>query len=151
MISWIQATVKTKYLLQTADGRFLGNNQRLGDLAPAITDNIHLANTFVEGYPPFEMAEKYGKLLGVELTPMQMIPIGTGIFPKYELKPIFQTIAAGDQVFIKPEFQDEGDDQFIWQAIEDEDGGRVKIAPVNIGLPIIPNQIIETRMLVEAI
>lgn len=59
-------------------------------------------------------------------------------------------IAAGDQVFIKPEFQDAGDDQFTWQAIEDEDGGRVRIAPINIGLPITPNQVVETRMLEAA-
>ena len=55
-----------------------------------MTDNIHLATTFVEEYPPFEMAEKYGKLLGVEFTPMQMTPIGAGIFPKYELKPLLE-------------------------------------------------------------
>lgn len=59
-------------------------------------------------------------------------------------------ITAGDQVFIKPEWQDAGDDKYIWQALENEDGGRVKIAPINIGLPITPNQIIETRMLEEA-
>jgi hypothetical protein len=85
--------VKTKYLLQTADGRFLGNNQRLNELAPALTENINLASTFAEGYPPFEMAEKYGKLLGAEFTPMQMIPIGTGLFPKYELKPLMEEAA----------------------------------------------------------
>lgn len=78
---------------------FLGNNQQIGNIAPALTDNIHLATTFNEGYPPFEMAEKYGKLLGVNFTPMKMIPQGVGIFPKYELmkmaaepaeKPTFQ-------------------------------------------------------------
>jgi hypothetical protein len=122
----------------------------LGSPTNHLTDNINRAAVFNPYQnPPKETAARYGVYFGT-LTPMQMIPIGTGIFPRYELKPIFQTIAAGDQVFIKPEFQDEGDDQFIWQAIEDEDGGRVKIAPINIGLPIIPNQIIETRMLEEA-
>ncbi len=141
----------TKYILKTEDGKFLGNNQQIGNIAPALADTIHLATTFNEGYPPFEMAEKYGNLLGVNFTPMEIIPQGGGIFPKYELKKIQAPITAGDQVFIKPEFQDAGDDKFIWQALEDEDGGRVRIAPINIGLPIIPNQIIETRMLEAAL
>jgi hypothetical protein len=33
----------------------------------------------------------------------------------------------GDRVWIKPEFQDAGDDKFAWYAIEDEDKGRVAI------------------------
>lgn len=62
-------------------------------------------------------------------------------------KKYIKPIAAGDHVVIKPEFQDAGDDKYIWKALENEDGGRVRIAPINIGLPFTPNQIIETRML----
>ena len=36
-------------------------------------------------------------------------------------------IKAGDTVTIKQAFQDEGDDSFIWIAVEDEDGGRVLV------------------------
>tara|TARA_R100000656_G_scaffold82903_1_gene60570 strand:+ start:174 stop:356 length:183 start_codon:yes stop_codon:yes gene_type:complete len=56
-------------------------------------------------------------------------------------------IKKGDKIRIKPERQDDGDSQFNWEAIENEDGGRVRIAPVNIGLPITPNQVVETKMI----
>jgi len=32
-------------------------------------------------------------------------------------------IKKGDRIRIKPEWQDPGDDKFIWVALEDEDGG----------------------------
>lgn len=57
-------------------------------------------------------------------------------------------IKKGDIVKIKPEWQDPGDEKFTWLAIEDEDGGRVRIAPVDIELPIPPNQVVTTDMLV---
>lgn len=56
-------------------------------------------------------------------------------------------IRAGTQVRIRPEWQDPGDEQVIWVALEDEDGGRVRIEPANLGLPFPPNQVVETRML----
>jgi hypothetical protein len=58
-------------------------------------------------------------------------------------------IRAGQRVHIRREWQDAGDDKIIWVAVEDEDGGRVRISPVNIGLSITPNQVVETRMLEE--
>ncbi|MGA7178149.1 MAG: hypothetical protein WBX11_00985 [Thiobacillaceae bacterium] len=58
-------------------------------------------------------------------------------------------IKKGDIVRIKPEWRDEGDEEFTWIALEDEDGGRVRIAPINTGLPIPPNQIVNTDMLEE--
>jgi hypothetical protein len=57
------------------------------------------------------------------------------------------TIRKGDTIRIKPEWQDPGDDNFIWVALEDEDGGRVRITPTNTGLPIPPNQVVDTNML----
>lgn len=56
-------------------------------------------------------------------------------------------ILKGTTVKIKPEWQDKGDDKFKWVAIEDEDGGRVRISPVDIGLRIIPNTVVTTDML----
>ena len=56
------------------------------------------------------------------------------------------TIRKGDTIRIKPEWQDPGDDKFIWVALEDEDGGRVRIAPTNTGLTFRPNQIVDTNM-----
>jgi hypothetical protein len=58
-------------------------------------------------------------------------------------------IRAGQRVHICREWQDAGDENFIWVAVEDEDGGRVRISPVNIGLSITPSQVVETRMLEE--
>lgn len=38
-------------------------------------------------------------------------------------------IKKGDIVKILPEFQDKGDEAFIWTAIDDEEKGRVSISP----------------------
>lgn len=57
-------------------------------------------------------------------------------------------IRKGDKVTIGPEWQDAGDDQFAWLAVEDEDGGRVRIECQN-GAEIRPTQVVETRMLIE--
>lgn len=57
------------------------------------------------------------------------------------------TIKRGDIVRIKPEWQDPGDERFIWRALEDEDGGRVKICATNTGLTFPPNQIVNVSML----
>jgi hypothetical protein len=59
-------------------------------------------------------------------------------------------IKAKDIVRIKPEYQDEGDDLLSWIALEDEDGGRVRIAPLNTGMKFPPNQIVNTEMLETA-
>jgi len=59
-----------------------------------------------------------------------------------------QMIKAKEVVQIKPEFQDKGDSDLVWIALEDEDGGRVRIAPVNTGLAFPPNQVVTTEMLV---
>jgi hypothetical protein len=56
-------------------------------------------------------------------------------------------IKRGEQVRIKPEWQDKGDDAFTWMATEDEAGGRVSICPIDIGLTIKPIQRVESRML----
>ena len=57
-------------------------------------------------------------------------------------------IRAGEQVFIKPEFQDAGDSKTVWIAVEDEDGGRVKIE-AQLDMPINPTQVINVDMLEE--
>ena len=56
-------------------------------------------------------------------------------------------IAKGDTVRILPQWCDPGDDALHWIALEDEDGGRVRIAPTNTGLTIAPNYIVLTTML----
>ncbi len=54
-------------------------------------------------------------------------------------------IKRGDYVCIKPAWRDPGDEEYVWIAIEDEDGGRVRIAPI-MDLPIPPNQVVTTEM-----
>lgn len=57
------------------------------------------------------------------------------------------TIQRGDTVRILPQWQDYGDDKLTWIATEDEDGGRVRIAPINSGMTIPPNYVVCTDML----
>jgi hypothetical protein len=56
------------------------------------------------------------------------------------------TIKAGDLVRIKPEWQDAGDDAITFVAVENEDGGRVKIE-AQLGLPINPTQVVKVEWL----
>lgn len=56
-------------------------------------------------------------------------------------------ICKGDTVRILPQWCDPGDDQLTWIALEDEDGGRVRISPTNTGLTIAPQHIVLTSML----
>ena len=55
-------------------------------------------------------------------------------------------IRRGDRLRIRPEWQDPGDDEFTWIALEDEDGGRVRIAPLMPELNFPPNQVVTTGM-----
>ena len=56
-------------------------------------------------------------------------------------------IQRGDKVRILPQWQDKGDEKFEWIALEDEDGGRVRIMATNTGLPLPPNEIVNTSMI----
>lgn len=53
----------------------------------------------------------------------------------------------GTIVSILPEYQDPGDNSFVWMAIDDEEKGRVDIAPLNSGLPLIPISTVRTSWL----
>lgn len=59
-------------------------------------------------------------------------------------------ITKGQQVFIKPEFQDAGDDRFTWVAVSDEDKGRVMIQPIDTGLQFAPVSNVNVEWLVDA-
>lgn len=56
-----------------------------------------------------------------------------------------RNIQKGDRLRIKPEWRDQGDEEIVWIAIEDEDGGRVRIQP-QLDMPIRPNQVVTTDM-----
>lgn len=55
-------------------------------------------------------------------------------------------IKAGNQIRIKPEYQDNGDDQITWIAIDDESKGRVTIQ-AQLGMPINPTQVVDVAWL----
>ena len=55
-------------------------------------------------------------------------------------------IRRGNLLRIRPEWRDEGDEDFVWIALEDEDGGRVPIAPL-MDLSIPPRQVVTTDMI----
>lgn len=55
-------------------------------------------------------------------------------------------IKAGQTVNIKPEFQDAGEEAITWIAIEDEDGGRVKIE-AQVSMNIKPIQVVRIEWL----
>jgi len=53
----------------------------------------------------------------------------------------------GDIVQILQEFKD-GDAEFDYILVEDPDGDRVKILPINSGLPLPPIQVVKTEWLI---
>lgn len=50
----------------------------------------------------------------------------------------FRLLKRGGKVEIHEEFQDEGDDEFVWIIMDDEQKGRVDIQPVDIPMNIKP-------------
>lgn len=50
-------------------------------------------------------------------------------------------VKRGDVVTFKLEWQDAGDANIVFRAIEDEDGGRVKVS-AELGLPFNPVQVV---------
>lgn len=56
-------------------------------------------------------------------------------------------IKQGNIVKIKPAFQDAGDDSIVWLAIEDEDGGRVRIEAQLPNMEIKPTQVVRVEWL----
>ncbi len=56
----------------------------------------------------------------------------------------------GNIVKIRPEFQDDGDDDFVWVVLSDEEKGRVDISAVNSLLAIKPIHIVKTEWIEHA-
>ena len=53
----------------------------------------------------------------------------------------------GDAVEILPDYQDEGDDQYRWICVNDEEKGRVEITPMDIDLRIPPVYTVQTNQI----
>jgi hypothetical protein len=58
-------------------------------------------------------------------------------------------IKKGDKIKLKPAYQDPGDDKYTWIALEDEDGGRLRITPLGTNLSFPPNYVVEVAWLEE--
>ncbi len=58
-------------------------------------------------------------------------------------------IRKGQAVHIRPEWRDAGDEEFVWIAAEDEDGGRVRVIPDMPEFRFSPSTVVEVRMLIE--
>lgn len=56
-------------------------------------------------------------------------------------------VKRGDIVTFKPEWRDAGDEGTTFYAMEDEDGGRVKVGFTVPGWRIQPNQVVSVGML----
>lgn len=54
------------------------------------------------------------------------------------MKPEFNKFRKGDKVKIRLEFQDQGDDEFTWVVLNDEEKGRVDICAIDSPLAIKP-------------
>jgi imidazole glycerol phosphate synthase subunit HisF len=56
-------------------------------------------------------------------------------------------IEKGDFVEILKAYQDEGDDELIWVAIDSEEKGRVTVMPINSSLTIKPTYVMNVEWL----
>lgn len=59
------------------------------------------------------------------------------------------TIKRGDVVTFKPEWRDDGDDEITFVALEDEDGGRVRVGALGVLHSFIPNTVVSVDWLVS--
>jgi len=51
----------------------------------------------------------------------------------------------GDLIEILPSFQDPGDSEFLWVAVDDEEKGRVWISAINSGLRMRPVHVVQAE------
>lgn len=58
------------------------------------------------------------------------------------------TLNKGDIVRFLPEYED-GKDEFDYILVEDPDGGRVKVQPLNSGMEFPPIQVVKTEWLMK--
>ena len=59
-----------------------------------------------------------------------------------------ETFRKGDIVRFIPEYRD-GEEEFDYKLLEDPDGGRVKVMPINTGMEIPPVQVVKTEWLLS--
>lgn len=56
-------------------------------------------------------------------------------------------IKKGDRIDILPQWQDDGDENYVWVATDDEEYGRVTICPISMPISIKPRSAVDVSMI----
>ena len=56
-------------------------------------------------------------------------------------------IKKGDRIDILPQWQDEGDENYVWVATDDEENGRITICPISMPITIKPRSTVDVNMI----
>jgi hypothetical protein len=56
-------------------------------------------------------------------------------------------IKKGDRIDILPQWQDAGDQNYVWVATDDEENGRITICPISMPISLKPCSTVEASMI----
>ena len=56
-------------------------------------------------------------------------------------------IIKGDRIDILPQWQDVGDENYVWVATDDEENGRITICPISMPISIKPRSSVDVNMI----
>lgn len=56
-------------------------------------------------------------------------------------------IKKGDRIDINPEWQDPGDENYVWVAVDDEEKGFVTISPISMPVGLRPRSVVGIEMI----
>lgn len=56
-------------------------------------------------------------------------------------------IKKDDRIDILPQWQDEGDENYVWVATDDEENGRITICPISMPITIKPRSTVDVNMI----
>jgi hypothetical protein len=56
-------------------------------------------------------------------------------------------IKKGDRIDIKPEWQDAGDENYVWVAVDDEEKGFVTITPISMPVGLRTRSVVGVEMI----
>ena len=56
-------------------------------------------------------------------------------------------IKKGDRIDILPQWQDAGDENYVWVATDDEKDGRITVCPISMPISIKPRSTVDVNMI----
>ena len=56
-------------------------------------------------------------------------------------------IKKGDRIDILPQWQDDGDENYVWVATDDEKDGQITICPISMPISIKPRSTVDVSMI----